>query len=178
MFIREKGAMLIHGQYHWLPRRTGFRNDYCLGCDRPTRAIQIRTLDVWHLMFVALIPLGLWRRWHCSACGRRPGFNPKSRRKFVKAIAALGAAFAGVFWLMPVDEAQADMWWFFRIGGLVVALAMVVVLFRLPPDPSNRERLARVLPASDSTCPFCDVQLEVQLNPDRWRCPSCLVVRL
>jgi hypothetical protein len=164
---------VIHGQYHFYPKRTAFRNDYCLGCDAPRRCLQIRTFDVLHMFWVPLLPLGLWRRWHCVTCGRSPAFNPRSRRKFLITISLLGAFSAGIFWLMPVDAEQSDLWWFFRIGGLLVSVVSFLAWAWLPQGPSSRERLARVPPASDTECPCC----KSPLDWSSWQCPRCGIAR-
>src|SRR5258708_1790660 len=126
----------VHGQYHFRPKRTAFRNDFCLFCEKPRRAIQVRTLDVWHFFWIPLIPLGLWKRWHCTACGHSPAFNPRNRRRFIGTLAALAAAFAGVFWLIPVEQGleqgQGDIWWFFRIRGPVGSARLTFRFFLLP----------------------------------------------
>jgi hypothetical protein len=166
--------LYLHGQYHWLPKRVAFRYDYCLGCDALSRAIQIRTLDVWHFFWIPLIPLGFWKRWRCTRCGRSPANNPRSHRKFLKAIALLAAAFGAVFWLMPVDQDQAAMWWFFRIGGIALPVILMVVLSQTRADPTTRERLAKVPPAMDTICPIC----EVQLVPMTWKCLNCGIGRV
>jgi hypothetical protein len=37
---------IVYGSYHFWPKKVGFRDDYCLGCQAPRRSIAIRTLDV------------------------------------------------------------------------------------------------------------------------------------
>jgi hypothetical protein len=56
-----------YGRYRLLSRRVGYRADYCLTCDSPRIAEQYRTLDLFHIYFVPLLPLGLWRHWHCQS---------------------------------------------------------------------------------------------------------------
>ena len=51
--------ILIHGVYHWRPTPVAFRNDYCIPCRAERTSIQVRTIDVLHLFWVPLLPLGV-----------------------------------------------------------------------------------------------------------------------
>ena len=74
--------LIIHGVYHLWPKRVGFRNDYCLGCDKPRRSFAVRTFDVGHLFWIPILPVGLWKHWKCSECGRDPHVHVRTRRSF------------------------------------------------------------------------------------------------
>jgi hypothetical protein len=79
---------IIHGIYHWRPRRTAFRNDYCRACKAQTVSVLIRTVDVLHLFWIPVLPLGVWSRWFCMRCKSRPHQNVATRRGFKIAGAA------------------------------------------------------------------------------------------
>ena len=59
------------GVYRFRPRTVGYRNDFCLTCMAPRRALEVRTFNVGSLRGLPLIPLGYWSRWLCSVCGWR-----------------------------------------------------------------------------------------------------------
>ncbi|HKH99971.1 MAG TPA: hypothetical protein VJ999_12755 [Candidatus Sulfotelmatobacter sp.] len=64
--------------------------------------------------------------------------------------------------------------WVLRIGPLAGAAALLYQLLHTPKDPSLKERLAALPPASDTVCPFCGNPL---LAGERWSCPACGGVR-
>jgi hypothetical protein len=81
------------------PRRVAFRNDYCMACNAPRRAVQIRTLDVIHLYFIPLLPLGLWKRWCCCTCGMNPHQLHLTRR-LIKTAVLVVFLFCTVFFFL------------------------------------------------------------------------------
>ena len=167
--------ILIHGAYHFWPKRVGFRNDYCLGCQGPRRAIALRTFDVGHIYWIPILPVGFWKHWKCTVCGRDPHVNVKTRRSFKWAGLACLIIISLVFWMAPA-ESDRVFHWAFRIVPLVLALPLLRHLLRTPAEPSLKERLRMIEPATDSVCPFCATPLLAETN-GRWRCPGCDAVR-
>src|SRR5579884_3321926 len=108
------------GVYRFRARVVAFRNDFCLTCLSEQRSIQVRTFNVLSFHGLPLIPVGFWKRWQCVACGWRPGYNPRSRRKFAITLAILAAAFATIFWSLPVEPSQAEIWMLIRVISPVV----------------------------------------------------------
>ncbi len=51
--------LLVYGIYNFRPKRTAFRNDYCLFCARPRRSEEIRSFDVCHLFWIPFASAGL-----------------------------------------------------------------------------------------------------------------------
>ncbi len=165
---------IIHGAYHWWPKRVGFRNDYCLRCKAERSAVCIRTFDIGHIFWIPCLPIGLWKHWKCSVCGRDPHKNPKTSRMAKWIWLAFLVVLSASFWIAPVEPGDAAITWIFRIGAAAGALLLLINLLRTPKDPSLREKMERVLPAMDSICPFCRTPL---LGGERWSCPMCGVVR-
>ena len=168
--------LIIHGMYNFGPKRLAFRNDYCLSCEQPRRSVQLRTFDVWHLFWIPLLPLGFWKRWRCTECGRLPHVNPKTRRPFKWAGLFVLLVFSTAFWAMPVDPESVALIWVIRIGAPLGAILTIVHLLRTPKDPSLKERLNAIQHASDTTCPFCGAQLLMLASS--CSCPVCGVVRM
>jgi len=165
---------VVHGAYHWWPKRVGFRNDYCLRCKAERRAVCIRTFDVGHVFWIPCLPVGFWKHWKCSVCGYDPHKNPKTTRFAKWFCLCVLIGISALFWSEPATGPDTAIDWTFRIGGVAGALLLLVHLLRTPADPSLREKMERVLPATDSTCPFCRTPL---LGGERWSCPGCGVVR-
>jgi len=90
-------------------------------------------------------------------------------------VSVLLIGISALFWSEPATGPDTAIDWTFRIGGAAGALLLLVHLLRTPADPSLREKMERVLPATDSTCPFCRTPL---LGGERWSCPGCGVVRV
>jgi hypothetical protein len=167
--------LIVQGVYSFRPKRLRFRNDYCLSCAQPRRSVQVRTFDMWHFFWIPILPLGIRKRWRCTVCGREAHVGAATRRAFKWAALALLVFFAAVFWVEPVDPGFIAGTWIFRIGGTVGALLVLAHLVRTPKEPSLKEKLAGIPPASDTVCPFCGTQLLMLAT--ECSCPACGVVR-
>lgn len=161
------------GVYRFRPRLVAFRNDSCLTCGTVRRAVQVRTFNVLNWHGIPLIPVGFWKRWQCTSCGFRPEYNPRSRRKFAITLAFLAAAFAAIFWGLPIEPSQAAIWLLIRWGSPVALVGSIIWAFVAEGTPSTAERLRGVAPSQETICPFCGHGL----SPLEWRCPSCQVQR-
>jgi hypothetical protein len=167
---------LVQGIYYFRPKRLAFRNDYCLSCTSPRRSVQIRTFDAWHIFWIPVLPLGFHKRWVCTVCRRQPHIYPGTRRGFKWAGLVILLIFAVASWAMPLTPDIRVMAWVFRIGAPLGAVLTLLHLLRTHNDPSLKERLAAVPPASDTVCPFCSSVL--LLLSSQCSCPNCGVVRL
>src|ERR1035438_6787107 len=74
--------LIVRGAFHFRPKRVAFRDDYCLSCRAPRRAVAVRTFDVGHIFWIPILPVGFWRHWVCSVCGGDPHARSKARRYF------------------------------------------------------------------------------------------------
>lgn len=165
--------LVIHGIYEWAVRRVAFRNDFCRGCGQATLAVRVRAFRVLHLYWVPVLPLGFWRTWHCSRCGRAPDANTRTRRGFKIAGAAMLAALAIAAWWEPPGDVHGGglvFVWSLKIGlPLAAALALRAAL-RHRPDADRQKALAGIQPFTGSDCPLCSGQLLGV--PDR-HCLAC-----
>jgi hypothetical protein len=169
--------LIIYGIYHFLAKRVAFRNDFCLTCKTPRLAQRIRTLDVIHIFWIPLIPLGFWKRWKCTVCNADPHAAPGTRRPFKWIGFAILVLLGPVFWFMPPDpEFPLAALWACRIGFPVGAVLLMMHLMKTPEDISLKERLAQIPPAAGTTCPFCGTNLLILASEAS--CPQCKVVRV
>ncbi len=166
---------IIHGAYHFWPKRVAFRDDYCLTCESPRRSIAIRTFDVGHI-WIPILPVGYWKHWKCTACGSDPHVNPKARRSFIWAGLLCLIAISVILWEAPFDPDLGSTGWILRVAAPAATIWLLTYLLRSPKEPSLRERLAAIPPASDAVCPFCSTPLICGSGP-RWSCPACSAVR-
>jgi len=167
--------LLIHGAYHFWPKLVGFRNDYCLPCQAPRRAIAVRTFDVGHIYWIPILPVGFWKHWKCTACGRDPHVTVKTRRSFKWAGLACLVIVSLFSWMAPAESDPA-FHWALRIVPLILAVPLLWHLLRTPAEPTLKARLQMIQPAADSVCPFCATPLLAESN-GRWSCPACGAVR-
>ncbi len=168
--------LIVYGSYHFWPKKVGFRDDYCLGCQAPRRSVAIRTLDVGHFFWIPILPVGFWKHWKCSMCHRDPHANTRTRRSFkwIGLVCLILIAFG--FWTIPVDPDASAFYWGFRLVPLAGTVALLIHLMVTEKEPSLRQRLAAIPPAADVTCPFCSTPLVAGTGP-RWSCPGCSVER-
>ena len=172
--------LVIHGIYRWRPKPIAFRNDYCIRCAAERVAIQIRTIDVWHMFFVPLLPLGAYKRWQCVKCGYPPSL-PRATgvRRPIKIFVLLATlAIAATVWLTPSETtSRGDLLgqWIARFIFLIPPVLVVRWLKRESVDIERRERLKSIPPSDATICPLCQVPL---LLMEPARCHKCGVVRL
>jgi len=118
--------------------------------------VQIRTLDVLHVFWVPLLPIGAWSRWYCATCGARPHSATTTRRgfKIAGALALLIGSIAG--WFVPAGE-EVDFFtlWTMRIGLPVALFFTIRSIVAHRDEPAFQERLARVGEFAGHECPLC-----------------------
>lgn len=162
--------LIIHGIYHWKPRRTAFRNDHCRACAAKRLSVLVRTFDVLHLYWIPILPLGFWSRWHCTICGSDPHAVTRTRRGFKIAGAITLVLLAFISWAVQWEPIR-DIWpWLLRIGLSLGALAATYSVFRHRPEPQLEAMLAGVQPFEGWTCPLCGGEM---LNVPEWHCVAC-----
>ena len=166
---------IVHGAYHFWPKRVAFRNDYCLGCDKPRLSFAVRTFDVGHVFWIPILPVGFWKHWKCSECGRDPHVHVKTRRSFKWIGFGCLVLLSGMFWLTPTGS-NDGLTWFFRIAAPAGGTFLLRHLLRTPAEPSLKDHLSKIQPAADVVCPFCGTPLGVS-SEGRWTCPACRCVR-
>jgi hypothetical protein len=66
---------------------------------------------------------------------------------------------AALFWAASPEPDMLVTLWILRVVGPIGALLVLIHLKRTPKDPSLRENLAAMPPASDTVCPFCGTAL-------------------
>ena len=168
--------LILFGVYNFARKNVAFRNDYCLSCKAPRKAVQTRSFDAFHIYYLPLSPLGFWKHWYCSACDNDPHARTTTNRAMKWIGFAILLLLTAVFWVvMPAENDDRVMVWVFRIGAPVGAVLTLVYLERTPKEPPLQELLAGVPPADETACPFCNTPLLLVANP---YCPKCGVQRL
>jgi hypothetical protein len=165
---------IVRGAYHFRTKPVAFRDDYCLSCGAPRRSIAVRSFDVGHIFWIPILPVGFWRHWVCSVCGRKPHRRPRRLFKWTGLYSLIGSSV--LFWAAPVDSEFAVGSWIGRIAAPAGAILLLSRLLRAPTPFSLRKKLASIPPTADTVCPFCSIPL-VAGTGDRWSCPACNAVR-
>jgi hypothetical protein len=168
-------VLILHGVYAFSKKVVGYRNDYCLKCNAPRRALQVRSFKVLHLFFVPLVPLGLWREWECSVCGSDPHAQVGTRKSMKWAGVVALIVVAVIAWVGPTkDEKDVEFMWAMRIGCPLAAVALAIHTARSAPDANLSALLKQVPPADEIACALCG---GVLISGERWRCSHCGVQR-
>lgn len=171
--------LIVHGTYHFRAKRVAFRSDFCIPCNSRRTSICVRTLDVIHVFWVPVLPIGFFRRWYCTTCGQRPELARTARRSIKVLAAVVVAILALFFWLAPIrnsdDRTEVIAIWSLRIGSAIGLVAAVRWIAVGSDDVVRREHLAQLQPSDALACPVCLVNL---LPGSPWRCPNCGMVRL
>ena len=169
---------IVLGTYRFRAARVAFRNDFCIQCQAERTAICVRTLDVVHVFWLPLLPVGVFKRWYCSTCGQRPELARTARRSIKVLALIVVSAMAALLWLAPIrnkeDRVDAVIWGM-RIGSGVGLIAIARWIAGGSDDVVRRERLAALQSSDALECPVCSVHL---IPGSPWQCPSCGMVRL
>jgi hypothetical protein len=166
--------LIIHGFYSFKRKIIAFREDYCLSCNARRIAYLHRTVDVFHLFYVPILPLGVWKRWRCEQCNLDPHIPKGTRYSFKWAGVVVLAIFGGVFWFAPIEKGDELFAWSMRVG---FPLAFVLSLWKTinsSPDVNLKQKLGEIRPAAQLNCPACGTA-----NPpmDHLRCLKCGIER-
>lgn len=163
--------LVVHGIYEFAPKGHAFRNDYCLTCHCPRIALQVRSFYVLHIYWVPLIPLGFWKRWICSACGREPHELGRTRRSIKVLLAAVLLLVGFPIWMIQPQPGQGKEVWIFRAIWLGVTLASLWwATYGHRPVPNLRKLWGAIEPYEERTCPFCNGEMSPRPTIG---CPSC-----
>ena len=170
--------MHVHyGIYHFAAKRTAFRNDFCVRCDAERLAIHTTTLDVLHVYWVPLVPIGRIGRWHCLNCGHPVDRVRTSRRSIKVLLAIVLAIVALMLWLEAAeagDTSRVMSLWTIRLVVTLALLATIRWIAIGSDDVVRRAHLETIGPCRLVTCPACSVNLRPGSS---WRCPQCDMVR-
>jgi ribosomal protein S27AE len=172
-------VLIIHGTYHVRATRVAFRNDFCIQCNAERTAFCLRTLDVIHVFWLPVLPLGFFKRWYCGTCGQRPEL-PRTARRSIKVLALIVlSALVLLFWLAPIrndnDRTEVVAIWGMRVASAVALAATARWIAGGSDDVVRREHLTALQPSNALHCPVCLVNL---LPGSPWRCPNCGIARL
>jgi hypothetical protein len=170
--------VLVHGTYRFRPKRVAFRNDYCMKCKAERIAVCVRTIDVLHIFWIPLVPLGARRRWYCIECGQPPDAL-KTVRQGIKLFAALSLALIALaYWVRPIDHplnrGRTMEVWSIRVASLIGLAAILAWKPALSENAERVEHLARLASSQLPDCPVC----HIPLHPgEPWKCPRCGMAR-
>jgi hypothetical protein len=161
----------LEGIRSYSPQTVAYRNDYCVSCNAPRRAHQIRSFKAYQLYYIPIVPLGFWREWQCSECGRDPHVYSSALRRIRWVI----VGFAGFFAITGViasfeEQDSAAIMWLMRLGLPAVFFTVLWFAFRNRPDRALRNKLMEVSPDRNETCALCSGALVLD---QIWRCSQC-----
>jgi RNA polymerase subunit RPABC4/transcription elongation factor Spt4 len=173
----EIGAtmLIFYGRYRFWKKRVGVRNDYCNACDQEHLTEQWRSVDFGHIYWIPLIPLGVYRHWHCANCGLDPRARYKTSFKSLKIIGLVSVAIVFLATLMmPTQPGELLIAWGFRSVLILTFLGLLYWTFKGSTDDDlrNQKKREMVVPLSTDVCVYCDGDLT---NDEYPYCPFCEV---
>ena len=164
--------ILLHGIYNFRPRRVAFRNDWCRRCRARRLAVAVRSVDVLHVFWIPLVPLGAWTRWFCSTCLNPPHAPPGTRRGIKFAGVVVLGLMSATMWA-PMPDAEPWLLWTLRLATPLLTVWMLVWAIRHRPEPDFATGLAAVRDYDGTLCPVCG---EGEFHHvEGWRCRICAV---
>ena len=152
--------LIFYGVYFFGQRSVAFRNDYCLSCAAPRLAHRVRSIDVGHIFWVPLLPLGVWKRWRCSACGNNPHQQVRTSRGLKWVGIGLLALMALSAWTVDAKkEDDVAVTWLMRIGLPIGVVFAVRATLRGAAPEKLKDKLRGIVPYRERQCPLCQGQL-------------------
>lgn len=168
--------MPLEGVGSYKPLIVKYRNDFCVSCDAPRRAHLVRSFKAYQLYYIPIVPLGFWREWQCSECGRDPHVYSQAMRRSRWGIVLVAGFFAlaGVVSSFEKQDSFATVW-LMRLGLPAAFFTLLWFVLRKKPDRALREKLKEVVPDRDNTCALCSGPLILDHG---WRCSQCGAERM
>ena len=133
-------------------------------------------LRLVHIYLISLIPLGHWRHWECPHCEKHPHLKGIGLLQAI-IVALIFLPFfltAILFWTLPPVGMDGDNVWMIRIFLTVMCLVMGYWAYAYQRDPSLKQRLAQIEPASETVCVNCGSALRPSKPP---YCETCQMER-
>ena len=163
--------MPMEGVHSYKSRIVAYRNDFCVSCDAPRRTYQVRSFKAYQFYYIPVIPLGFWREWQCSECGRDPHAYPGFPRRVWWVAVLLAGIFAitGVIASFEKRDSIAIAW-LMRFAFPAVFFTALWFALRNKPDWALREKLKDVSPDQDTACALCSGAL---IMDHGWHCSEC-----
>jgi len=165
----------LEGVRSYRRQLVAYRNDFCISCNAPRLAHQVRSFKIYHLYYIPIVPLGFWREWECSECGRDPHAYPGTPRNLRWMMVLFAAFFAITGVIASFDGQDSAMTkWLMRLGLPALFFIVLWFAFRNKPDRALREKLRALNADHNDTCALCSGTLVLDQG---WRCSQCSVAR-
>jgi hypothetical protein len=165
----------LEGVHSYRPQIVAYRNDYCVTCSAPRRAHRIRSFKAYQLYYIPIIPLGFWREWQCSECGRNPHVYSHALRRMRWLILGFAGMFAIAGFIASFDQQDSAVTvWLMRLGFPALFFVVLWFVLRDRPDRALREKLSQISPDRDEACALCGGALILDHG---WRCAQCAAER-
>ncbi|MGC4043079.1 MAG: hypothetical protein QM758_04680 [Armatimonas sp.] len=158
--------LIIWGFHRFARKLIGYRNDYCLNCNREQVSEWQKSFHMGHLYWIPLIPLGIRREWFCTVCGANPHARvatSKGFKRFVAGIFLLITIFFTTFAVIATANLNPDfakpadamgMWIAAAVAGLISTGAIWWATFT-GGAPDLGALLQQVGPLSKTECRYC-----------------------
>jgi hypothetical protein len=163
--------LLIHGIYHLGKKRVACRNAYCTTCKDAQFFEGRKSLMIFHIFFIPLLPLWLVVRFFCTRCGEQLDSARPSRSWLLAVGAFIGLliAFVGVFGLIMGDEIESEI--VCVAFGLCLAGGLIWTI-RRGNHKAYVSGKKSVNPLRGDICPYCNSSLFAKITP---HCHVCKV---
>ncbi len=152
---------MLTGRYRCCGRTVAYRGDYCLSCDCHTVSEQNRTLDILHVYFLPILPLGFRKHWHCTKCKNDPHARVQTSNEFKILGVMAFSALAVLSWLIPMEQPDdVAVVWTMRIGGICVASVFAISVLVHKPSLTQQEKMGEIPRFSPENCLVCGEELD------------------
>lgn len=166
--------LIIFGLYTWGRKLVGYKRDLCFRCKTNTIWHRRRYIPVFHIFWIPLIPLGIYKEWICDQCGK----SPKGRSSTTSGIifGLVGIPFGLLGLLMIAAGVNGDI--VTVLCGLLmlgVCLALVgTMIYKIRASRKHKQIRQEIHENSSSLlnepCLYCQGQIQIQNKP---ACIAC-----
>lgn len=170
--------LILHGTYRFGQKKIGVRRDLCLSCNRECIAEEWQSFRVHHIFFIPLIPLGMYKEWHCTLCNADPRYKSSASR-LLKILSGLFMfmllmATIGVWCGTSDNPGEMPIIWTLRLLAPALFGFLLWVTFLRKPKPglTPEQRRSLIVPLDDRECFYCHGPLNLYPTLN---CPRCQV---
>jgi hypothetical protein len=165
---------IIYGVYKWGKKSIGYKKDFCGRCKSVTVWHRIRFFPVIHIIFIPLIPLGIFKTWTCSTCRQNPRGTSIVFAYILGVFAILLIFHSLLMFYSGIVDSDSDI---LSVGVVLLCISIVVIALMIYTIRSAKRynRLRKGMLEGhesllNSPCLYCNGQIKISGR----QYPSCV----
>jgi hypothetical protein len=169
--IKEVEMIFIYGKYKLFPKLKAYKREWCNYCEGEKHAAYIRKFYIFHLFWIPILPLGLYKNWECSECKNDPTQRNRTSNGMLIIANILLVIFTLPLFLVKLPETDKNT---FVIIKLVMVIGIIVLSWNIWKRLKEFPVIKMIEPYQNENCYYCNSLLE---KIDKMYCKKCNIYR-